>query len=641
MRCLLVLLALLTPAAGIASEAFPRAASLEPAVTFWKRVFGEAPTSGGFLHDPENLAVVYERVDLPADRRAADRQIEARKRHYAAALRALASHPGQPRDATQKRLHALWAGASASTLRAAAGRIRFQRGQSDRFHAGLYRSGRWEGFIRDTFAQRGLPLELTALPHVESSYNPTAGSHVGARGLWQFMPATGRLFMRVDHLVDERLDPYRATEAAASLLEQNYGYVGTWPLAITAYNHGRGGVQRAMRTTGSNDIARIIATYRGPSFGFASRNFYPSFLAALDLSSAADARKEAAERLVTVALPAYVNARTLSAQMNVPVEVLREYNPALRDDIWNGSKYLPRGYKVHLPAELAGEDGAQRLIAVANRHGARAQRPDLTHRVARGDTLGALARRYGTTTAKLMAANGISNPRRLRVGMLLRLPGHPAPEPAAPALRMASATPPRAAATDPPDRAATQTAKALPVIRPSDKVLSASVLPLLGESGGGSDGKAVDHAALARASEAQLAVTPDGRLQIQSGESLGLIARWADVSVTALRQHAGLGARAGIRTGQGLRVPVTRVPAAEIEARRRAYHTELREQFLARHAISGTHTHRVRAGESLWDLSARKYGVPLWLALAYNPEIDPAGIKPGVVVRFPRLKPRA
>ena len=89
--------------------------------------------------------------------------------------------------------------------------------------------------------------------------------------------------MRIDHIVDERMDPYTATYAAMSLLEYNYRILGTWPLALTAYNHGTGGMSRAVRDTGSNKIDDIIANYKGPSFGFASRNFYPQFLAVLDV----------------------------------------------------------------------------------------------------------------------------------------------------------------------------------------------------------------------------------------------------------------------------------------------------------------------------------------------------------------------
>ena len=145
----------------------------------------------------------------------------------------------------------LWgADASRARLLEAAEWVRFQLGQADRFREGLERSGRWESHIARTFAELGLPPELAALPHVESSFTPTAYSKVGASGLWQFMRSTGRLYMRVDDTVDERLDPFRSTEAAAQLLANNYRALGTWPLAITAYNHGTAGMRRARDTMG-------------------------------------------------------------------------------------------------------------------------------------------------------------------------------------------------------------------------------------------------------------------------------------------------------------------------------------------------------------------------------------------------------
>ena len=133
-----------------------------------------------------------------------------------------------------------------------------------------------------------MPKEIAALPHVESSFNPAAYSKVGAAGLWQFMPSTAKRFMRVDSLVDERLDPYSATEAAANLMLYNYRLLGTWPLAVTAYNHGPGGLRRAQEQLGTSDIAVIVKRYQGATFGFASRNFYVSFLAALEVDRNAE-----------------------------------------------------------------------------------------------------------------------------------------------------------------------------------------------------------------------------------------------------------------------------------------------------------------------------------------------------------------
>ena len=156
--------------------------------------------------------------------------------------------------------------------------MRFQLGQADKFQEGLIRMGRWSGYIERVLEEHGVPHELVALPHVESSYNPRAYSRVGAAGIWQFTRSTGRLYLRVDHVVDERMDPFKASVGAARLLRDNHRRLESWPLAITAYNHGVAGIARATRKLGTRDIGAIAQRYRR-LFG------YGSFDEILDLSS--------------------------------------------------------------------------------------------------------------------------------------------------------------------------------------------------------------------------------------------------------------------------------------------------------------------------------------------------------------------
>src|SRR5207237_4490387 len=124
--------------------------------------------------------------------------------------------------------------------------------------------------------------EIALLPLVESSFENRARSNAGAAGIWQFTRGTGRLYLNVNRKLDERLDPARATWAAARLLHDNYNALGSWPLAITAYNHGRAGMQRAQNEIGS-ELTSIIERYDGPLFGYASMNFYSEFVAAVEV----------------------------------------------------------------------------------------------------------------------------------------------------------------------------------------------------------------------------------------------------------------------------------------------------------------------------------------------------------------------
>ena len=273
------------------ADPFVHPPELEKDVRFWIRVYTEVTTDQGLLHDDWNLGLVYEvlRFDPASSPTHRERLVAEAKARYASLLRRFAA--GETEDLTpheRRILHAFGDKATPQDFRDAIDRIRFQLGQADRFHEGLIRAAVWEKQIAHTLAQHGVPAEIAALPHVESSFNLAAYSKVGAAGLWQFMPSTARRFMRVDGVVDERLDPYSATEAAANLMLYNYRLLGTWPLAVTAYNHGPGGLRRAQDELGTSDIAVIVKRYQGRTFGFASRNFYVAFLAALEVDRNAD-----------------------------------------------------------------------------------------------------------------------------------------------------------------------------------------------------------------------------------------------------------------------------------------------------------------------------------------------------------------
>lgn len=160
-------------------------------------------------------------------------------------------------------------------------KLRSQSGLRDEFETAVKRAEPYLPYMEDIFRSYKIPSELTRIAFVESMFNVQAKSKVGASGVWQFMPGTARKFLYVNSFIDERNSPLKATKAAAQLLSLNYQDLNSWPLAITAYNHGTGGMLRAVKKIGSSDISKIIEKYESPSFGFASKNFYAEFLAAL------------------------------------------------------------------------------------------------------------------------------------------------------------------------------------------------------------------------------------------------------------------------------------------------------------------------------------------------------------------------
>jgi membrane-bound lytic murein transglycosylase D len=208
-------ISLLAADAGARPGDFPRPAGIEPQIRFWTRVYSEVDRAGGLIHDSSQMDMVYEVIRLPEgfSRRARERHVERAKDRYAAILRKIAKGKRTSLSAEEARVLALWPeGVSNATLKSAAKRIRFQLGQADRFRDGLVRAGQWAPHIRKSLQAHGVPIELEALPHVESSYNPAAYSQVGAAGLWQFTRSTGRIFLRVDNVIDERMDPFAASD---------------------------------------------------------------------------------------------------------------------------------------------------------------------------------------------------------------------------------------------------------------------------------------------------------------------------------------------------------------------------------------------------------------------------------------------
>ena len=174
-------------AAPANDEALPRPAQLEPDVQFWIRVYSEVSTNEGFIHDQHKLSVIYETLHFDADAPPRERahRVDAERSRVQEILRHLASGAAAQTD-EERHVRDLWgADATPARLAEAVDDVRFQLGQSDRFRAGLQRAAAWDTHIAEVLANLGLPAQIAALPHVESSFDPTAYSKVGAAGLWQ------------------------------------------------------------------------------------------------------------------------------------------------------------------------------------------------------------------------------------------------------------------------------------------------------------------------------------------------------------------------------------------------------------------------------------------------------------------------
>ena len=357
-----ILLFLLTVASpACANNSALSSQGLEQRVDFWKKVYVQYGADDVIIHDRIYVNLIYA-VATKVTQNAKVTEIQN-------ALREIQSNLGTPNNLSPTVVPIFDAIAaqglplSASLIDHLFVNIHKQIGIKERFRDGVIRSGRYVEKFSEIMANHGLPSELALLPLVESSFQ-NAKSKAGAVGVWQFTSGTGKLYMKINRKVDERLDTVRSCEAAAHFLRDNYRALGTWPLAITAYNHGRGGMLKAQKHYGSN-LPTIIGGYRGPVFGYASMNYYAEFLAAVE---------------VYKNYPQYLGELKLD----------RPDSPPYKDPTMRASR---------LQTKMASTPAKGTASVVTAKY-----------KVQNGDTLSDIAQRFGMPVRNLMSKNKLNKP---------------------------------------------------------------------------------------------------------------------------------------------------------------------------------------------------------------------------------------
>jgi membrane-bound lytic murein transglycosylase D len=416
-----------------ATDEFPQYEAIQDHVGFWVRVFSEWTLGQAVVHDADRPALIYEVVDLPGP--VGDSYTPQQKAFLASVVEGWSDYLGylEAKVEAQRALSDMekrWVlhvtgVAGTNGLDGAAGRLRTQRGMRERFREGLARAGRYDDAIRQILADHGLPRDLAYLPHVESSFQWHARSKVGAAGLWQFTRATGRRFMTIDGHIDERLDPIASTHAAARYLREAFDVLRSWPLALTAYNHGVGGMQRAQQLHG--DYETVFRDYRGRSFGFASKNFYSEFLAAREVAAHAESyfpeglEREPAFDLDPIVVDRSTTPAGVARAWGVELDALASVNPAWHRRL--EGTVLPAGSRAWLPsgtlaARAARGPTSPEVPGVAEASTASAP----WHVVRPGETLGRIASRYDLTVTALRELNDLPRTSNLiRPGQRLRV----------------------------------------------------------------------------------------------------------------------------------------------------------------------------------------------------------------------------
>lgn len=355
-------------ALGWSPTAFSTPKGMEERVAFWRDIYTKYSSDQGVLHDSQYVHMIYESLDFSditgqtdltqkEREKARRKRVDEKKKEIAERLKRLqdVSDPSalQGDDLRYWELFTKIDEPKKFLEAARKGRLRFQLGQRNQFMNGIYQSGRYLRQMEEIFRQEAVPIELTRLPFVESSFNLRARSKVGASGIWQFMRSTARMYMRLDSSADERNDPLRATRAAARKMRDNYLMLKTWPLAVTAYNHGPAGVRRLTEKMGTTDLAELTDVRKG-RFGFASASFYASYLAALEVERNADKYFGMLEVLpelrgAEISLTKAQKKADFMKWFGGDLELAKTLNPHITEAVWSGRQPLSHKHVLRVP----------------------------------------------------------------------------------------------------------------------------------------------------------------------------------------------------------------------------------------------------------------------------------------------------
>ncbi len=620
-----------TVAAENEDNLFPVYECIESNIAFWKKVYSEVTTSQVIIHDKRNLSLIYEIINLkgkdePGAHKYNKNIVDKKKDHYSNMLKKLASGH-KPLSEEEKRIYGLFNNNLKHLLKGANENIRSQLGQKDRFIAGVIRSGAYIDEIREILKSHGIPEDLAYLPHVESSYDYQAYSKFGAAGIWQFTNSTGRRFLKINYTVDERRDPILATHAAAQFLKENFEILGSWPVALTAYNHGTQGMKRAIKTRGGYE--NIYNKYESRSFGFASRNFYSEFLAAREVASNyrdyfGELRLDAPVKRVMVNTPGNVAIKDLAKYYKIPVETIRGLNRAIREPVYSNQKYVPKGSRLFLPP-MAAPDIKAASIDIPAQLLKEDQKPSLFYRVKKGDTANRIARSHEVKLQDLIDANNLNSRAAIYVGQNLRIPAA-GEKIAAVSVKEEVIKKQELAKKSSGNGKSVSASSAGKVETPISPDIEASEIVALPPPDSVDETVIINPAIVTGDFSVKKVMLVNGKsvgtIQVEPEENLGYYASWLQTSSQKIRKLNGFSRAASIRIGQNIKIPLDNVSKETFEERRYEFHKEIEEDFYASYKIERTEEYIINRGDNLWALCEEKFEVPFWLLKKYNPGAD-------------------
>jgi len=635
-----------------ADDAFPVHGKMRIRVDFWKKVYTEITQHEAYLHDSEDLSLIYRKIELPnSSSRARRRLVKNEKIEIKKLIESIAKKDGENLTEKEKQIVLVIGDRSSKELGVLARQIRFQQGMRDRYLEGFKRSFLYIDRMREIIRSEGVPETLAYLPHVESSFNYRAYSKVGAAGMWQFMRATARLFrLDMNYVLDERRDPIKATHAAAKLLRSNYERLEAWPLAITAYNHGPRSIEVASRNLKTKDISVIVENYDGRRFGFASKNFYATFMATVEVSRDYEkyfGKIEHPEPLKfsELMLAKRYTVRQLSEATGISIEEIKQFNPELRKSAFRSWVYLPKNYSLKLPAVSSEKLVAFRdAISKIKTDQKKAVASSSSHVVERGESLYLISKLYRVSITDLIALNQIENPSRVMPGTNIKIPGSGVNS------LVAQKTKNQPKVTEKINEKAVEVAVSE---KPETVAVASNEKPVEPEKEqGGSkianwfssifarspakdEGKEsgiadeelaqVENETINKNEDPKKSVSVDlyklestllrdgvYQVYVEPEETIGHYADWVNTKSSEIRRLNNMSFGEPIIIGQKIRIPSNPETIKLFNSKRMEYHIAIQEDFYTEFRVAGERDVTIKRGQTLAYL-ARKNDVPIWL----------------------------
>lgn len=335
--------------------------SLKPQVEFWTKIYSYYDSNQVVFYDQVDPRVIYAVLDLPRipQELSAPKfkdQVQKRFKELESTLEKISQNlKPEPLPNDWKGIYDKLSNFNLLKTPDLAKRLRSQSGLKSQFAIGLSASGRYTDDMKAILKAHELPNELIALVFVESLFFLSATSHAGASGPWGIMKETAlRTGIHINNFTDERLDPVVATWAAAQYLKKAKEGLGEWPLAITSYNYGYPGMLRAVNNLNTKNIEEIIAKHESPIFGYASKNYYAEFLAALDVYNKSgqlfpEVKVDQPWRYELVQVMRPVEVADLFGTKALQKDELVRLNPSLSQRTVNGHEVLPPQYSLRVP----------------------------------------------------------------------------------------------------------------------------------------------------------------------------------------------------------------------------------------------------------------------------------------------------